>query len=184
MKTISEHKGFTLIELLIAMAILGIILAGLASLFASQNRHHIAQNEILQMQGNARAAMEFVARTIRGGSADAGGIRICDTLNGGICNHSINSGRIIENIILIENTGTSTHAFQLDSLNRTLDYRKDASGFVVLAENITGFTAQWHNNDRNTRRINITITAQTARPLPTTGSHSAITLTSSVYLRN
>jgi prepilin-type N-terminal cleavage/methylation domain-containing protein len=66
MKTINEHKGFTLIELLIAMAILGIILAGLASLFASQNRHHAAQNEILQMQGNARAAMDFVTRTMRG----------------------------------------------------------------------------------------------------------------------
>jgi prepilin-type N-terminal cleavage/methylation domain-containing protein len=181
MKTINEHKGFTLIELLISMAILGVVLASLTSLFVSQSRHHTAQNEILQMQGNARAAMEFVTRTIRGGSADAGagGIRICNTLNGGICNPSINSGRIIENIILIENMGTSTHAFQLDGTNRTLDYRKDASGFVVLAENITGFRVI-----RNGSRIDITITAQTARPLPTTGRHGAITLTSSVYLRN
>lgn len=83
MKIISNHKGFTLIELLISMAILGLVLAALTSLFVSQSRHHTAQNEILEMQGNARAAMEFVTRTLKNsvaGTVDIGGVD---------CNNSI-----------------------------------------------------------------------------------------------
>ncbi len=78
-------KGFSLIELIISMAILGLVLAALASLFASQNKHHAAQNEIIEMQGNARAAMEFVTRTMKGIS----GSDTVTIANAGMCDSSI-----------------------------------------------------------------------------------------------
>ncbi|MCL0041053.1 prepilin-type N-terminal cleavage/methylation domain-containing protein [Thermodesulfovibrionales bacterium] len=60
------NRGFSLIEMLISMAILGILLAAIATIVYSQNKHHAAQNEIAEMQNNARMAMDFVTRTMRG----------------------------------------------------------------------------------------------------------------------
>ncbi|MBU1208122.1 MAG: prepilin-type N-terminal cleavage/methylation domain-containing protein [Proteobacteria bacterium] len=62
----SDHKGFTLIELLISMAILGLVLAALTSLFTGTNRIYSAQSLVVTMQGNARAAVDFITRTMKG----------------------------------------------------------------------------------------------------------------------
>jgi prepilin-type N-terminal cleavage/methylation domain-containing protein len=190
MKTINEHKGFTLIELLISMAILGIVLAGLASLFASQNRHHAAQNEILQMQGNARAAMDFVTRTMRG--------LVRNTLN--ITGEGTNNSEITFNTDESDFGGTIVHhRFVIynsasDGPN-TLGYaRGEPGGSLVnqpLALNITQFMVQRRDikgnpteTNANTARIDITITAQTPNPLPDRGAKGTITLRSSVDVRN
>ncbi|MDZ4133172.1 MAG: prepilin-type N-terminal cleavage/methylation domain-containing protein [Dethiobacteria bacterium] len=68
----SDHKGFSLIELLISMAILGLVLAALASLFTSTNRSYSSQNMVVTMQGNTRAAVDFITRTMKGLSTTAG----------------------------------------------------------------------------------------------------------------
>ena len=66
LRLLTHNRGFSLIELLISMAILGILLAAIATIVYSQNKHHAAQNEIVEMQNNARMAMDFVTRTMRG----------------------------------------------------------------------------------------------------------------------
>lgn len=66
MKTIINHKGVTIIELLIATAILGLVLAALASLLVTQSKTYTTHGEIVRMQDNARAAMDFVTRTMKG----------------------------------------------------------------------------------------------------------------------
>jgi prepilin-type N-terminal cleavage/methylation domain-containing protein len=60
-----SEKGFTVVELLIAMAIAGIVMGGLYSLTISSSRFYLAQNGIIGMQADARAAMEFMARELR-----------------------------------------------------------------------------------------------------------------------
>jgi prepilin-type N-terminal cleavage/methylation domain-containing protein len=147
MKTINEHKGFTLIELLIAMAILGIVLAGLASFFASQNRHHIAQNEILQMQGNARAAMDFVARTMKGISSIPAH---APTIVSGGCNSSIT-------FYAVEDFGISS-----GNASTTLnDTRKDWTGIdwrnfrvTIVSGTGAGQTRTIVSNTRDTLTVN------------------------------
>ena len=60
---ISNH-GFTLIELLVAMAISGIVMAGVYSVFYTQQKSSRAQEQVSAMQQNLRAGMYFMMREI------------------------------------------------------------------------------------------------------------------------
>ena len=77
-RRLSCHQGFTLIELMIAMAIFGLVIAGVIGAFWEQLRSHNTQQQLLAMQQNARAAMYFMATEMRmagynpTGNSDAG----------------------------------------------------------------------------------------------------------------
>lgn len=60
-----DKKGFTLVELMIAMVISLIVLAGIYNVFISSNRSYFIQESITDMQQNARASIEFMARELR-----------------------------------------------------------------------------------------------------------------------
>lgn len=61
----TSDKGFTVVELLISMAIVGIVLTGIYGLVVSSSRFYLAQNSIVAMQADARAAMDFMTRELR-----------------------------------------------------------------------------------------------------------------------
>jgi prepilin-type N-terminal cleavage/methylation domain-containing protein len=61
-----ENRGFTLIELLVAMALGLVVLGAVLKVFVSQNRTNAAQQEVAYAQQNVRAAMDLIARDIRG----------------------------------------------------------------------------------------------------------------------
>jgi prepilin-type N-terminal cleavage/methylation domain-containing protein len=62
---LTSDRGYTIVELLIAMAIVGIVLTGIYDLVVSSSRTYLAQNAIVEMQADGRAAMDFVARELR-----------------------------------------------------------------------------------------------------------------------
>jgi prepilin-type N-terminal cleavage/methylation domain-containing protein len=62
---IKENKGVTLIELMIALVIAAILVAGTYSIFISQQRTYIAQDQIVGAQQDGRAALTIMARDIR-----------------------------------------------------------------------------------------------------------------------
>lgn len=61
---LASEKGFTIVELLIGIAIVGIVLTGIYNLAISSSQIYLAQNGIVQMQADARAAMDFMAREL------------------------------------------------------------------------------------------------------------------------
>ena len=61
-----EDRGFTLIELLVAMALGLVVLGAVLKVFVSQNRTNAGQQEVACAQQNVRAAMDLIARDIRG----------------------------------------------------------------------------------------------------------------------
>jgi prepilin-type N-terminal cleavage/methylation domain-containing protein len=60
-----HQDGFTVVELLISVAIVGALLAGIYNFFISSSMNYLAQNGIIQMQSDARAAMDFMVRELR-----------------------------------------------------------------------------------------------------------------------
>ena len=58
-------SGFTLMELLVSMSIGMVVLAALAKTFTVQSRQNTAEEQIAQMQGNARAALDLMVREIQ-----------------------------------------------------------------------------------------------------------------------
>lgn len=57
--------GFTLVELMIAMALGLIVLGAMYGVFTSQSKHFSNQEQIVEMQQNARMAIEIISREIR-----------------------------------------------------------------------------------------------------------------------
>ena len=74
-KTMKENneKGFTLIELLIAMVIAAIVMASVYSVYYTQQRSYMIQEEVAAMHQNLRAAMYFMEREIRMAGCDPTG---------------------------------------------------------------------------------------------------------------
>jgi len=62
---LNNRKGFTLIELLVAMAVAGIVMAGIYSTYYSQQKSYVVQEQVAAMQQNLRAAMYYMGREIR-----------------------------------------------------------------------------------------------------------------------
>ena len=61
----SSQKGFSLIELMVAMAIASILMAGIYTFYQNQLKTHITQQQMVDMQQDARAAMYMMTREIR-----------------------------------------------------------------------------------------------------------------------
>jgi type IV pilus assembly protein PilW len=64
-QTQSQEKGFTLVELLIAITIGMFIMAGVLTALTSQNQSYVTQDEVVEMQQNARVAIDLLTRDIR-----------------------------------------------------------------------------------------------------------------------
>ncbi len=124
-----NNKGFSLIELLIAIAIFGILLTALTAFFISQNRQYVVQSEIVAMQDNARAAIDFVVRSIRNSSIYSsdpyGDVDGCDheikTISYISNRKEVTDQNTIDNIINDLNDNSSTNVSADDLNNFIID---------------------------------------------------------------
>jgi type IV pilus assembly protein PilW len=64
------RKGFTLVELLMAMMVFGLVMAAVFASYRSQQRSQTAQEAVVDMQQNIRAAMLVMAQEIREAGCD------------------------------------------------------------------------------------------------------------------
>ena len=62
---LAEERGVTLIEMLVVLAILGIVLAGMTTLFVSASTSHTDQSNRIEAQRNGRLALDGLRREIR-----------------------------------------------------------------------------------------------------------------------
>jgi prepilin-type N-terminal cleavage/methylation domain-containing protein len=63
--SLRQNKGITLIELLVALAITGILLAGVYRTFIGQQKTYTSQEQVVDMQQNVRAGINRMMREIR-----------------------------------------------------------------------------------------------------------------------
>jgi type IV pilus assembly protein PilW len=64
-RSAAGDNGFTIIELMITLAIFGIVLTGVYSVYKAQLQSHYTQQEIMEMQQNTRAALYLMEREIK-----------------------------------------------------------------------------------------------------------------------
>lgn len=64
------NRGFTLVELLISLLVGSIVMAAVMTSFQSQHNTYLAQDQVVEMQQNARVAMDMLVRDIRSAGYD------------------------------------------------------------------------------------------------------------------
>lgn len=186
-----QDKGFTLLELLVSMAIVGIVMAGIYSVYHAQQKSYLAQEQVAAMQQNLRAAMYLMEREIRMagydplGSAGAGilsantnSIRITLDIHDGVDNDA--DGNIDEDDELGNADGDTTDKDE-DITYLRLDPDGDgvfdlfrrcalAANDQLVAENIDALDFIYLDENSNVaanlneiRSVQVTIVARTGR---------------------
>jgi len=177
----SDTRGFTLMELLVAMALSMVILGAITGTFMTQTRFYNAQEQVNEMQQNARAAMDLIAREIKlagykprgtesftGASYSTTELRIRANLNGYLSDAQGGDATI--------NDSSNEHlVYTFDSANNQIKRAYGAVGSTpeVIASNITSFTFGYLDASgaatttaANIRQVSLSITARTAKPDP------------------
>jgi len=170
--------GFTLTELMVAMAIGMVVLAAVTTTFMAQARFYNAQEQINEMQQNARGALDVITRELKmagykpnGGTFDGVTYSVSQLMiqadldgNGGISTSSSANEQI-------------TYAY--DSTNKRITRKMGTGTVEALADNITAFTFSYLNSSGATtttsssiRQVAIGITARTAKPDPNYSSNN------------
>ena len=181
----NRASGFTLMELLVSMSIGMVVLAALAKTFTVQSRQNAAEEQVAQMQGNARAALDLMVREIQmakynpagtafssayGVTYSASELEVKADMNGdGTISTSSGS---VEDII-----------YARDAVNNYITRKLGSTGTAeIVADNITAFTFAYYDangsavtssgNSGNIRKVTINITARTAKPDPSYTTNS------------
>jgi type IV pilus assembly protein PilW len=179
--TETDNRGFTLMELVVAMGIGMVILGSIAGTFMTQTKFYNAQEQVNEMQQNARAAMDLMTREVKlagykprgtesftGVSYSTTELRIRANLNGYL--DDLNGGNAT-----INDSSDEHVVYTFDSANKQI---KRAYGVIgatpeVIASNIESFTFGYLNSsgaatttEANIRQVSLNITARTSKPDP------------------
>ncbi len=155
-------SGFTLVELLVSMAIVGIVLGAIYSLFISQSRTSSVQEQVVTMQKNLRAAIYFMEGEVRMAGYDP-----TNSAAFGITDSSANTFSFSLDLNedgVLDSGETTTYALNGMMLEKNGD---------PIAENIDAVLFEYLKADGTTpanngeiHQVVITVVARTARADP------------------
>lgn len=168
---LNREWGISLVELLVALSIGMVILAAVTATFITQSKVFDAQEQINQMQQNARGALDIIAREVK-----MAGYNPTQASFSGIT-YSASQLKILADISgpapLYQSDGDT------DEPNENITYSFDSTNLRILrnsqllADNIQSFTFTYLDangnpttNTPNIRQIRIVITARTSKPDP------------------
>ena len=185
-----DDSGFTLLEMLVAMALSLLVLSGVYEVFTSQQKAYTVQDQVAEMQQNARVAMDIITRNLRNAAYDP---RSTDKfgITDSAYSDSSSSALVIANSDQIyftldddEDKSIDSNAderigFQLNGTDIQID-SDGALGWQDIAENITSLSFTYTfddggtglpdntdsdstNNTNDVRIIQVSLTARTAR---------------------
>ena len=186
---LKKTEGFTLTELVVAMGIGMVMLAGVATTFMSQTKIYNAQEQINEMEQNARGVLDITTRELKMAGYKP---------NGGSFNGvTYSTTQLMVQADLDASGGISTSStaneqltYAYDSTNKQITRAVGTGSAVVLADNITAFTFSYLDStgastttSANIRQVSISITARTANPDPnytSNGGYRTYTVTATI----
>ena len=177
---VGKAGGFTLIELLVTLGIGMVVLAAVTTTFMNQTRFYSAQEQVNEMEQNARGALDLITREIKmAGYNPAGavfdGVAVCSASQLQI-KADLNAVSGVE----VSTDENITYAYDISTLRITRTRGGEAA--QVLADNITALTFTCYKADGATttttsseiRQVKVEITARTAKQDPNYGYRTYI----------
>ena len=165
-------EGFTLVELMVSMGIGMVILAAVTTTFMSQTRIYNAQEQINEMQQNARGVLDILSRELKmaGYKPNGGGFNgVTYSTTQLMVQADLNS----DGAISTSSTANEQITYAFDNANEQITRAVGSGSAQVLAAHIAAFTFNYLNSagaattvSANIRQVSITITAKTAKPDP------------------
>jgi len=175
---LKNERGYTLQELLVAIPLGMLILAGVTTTFVSQSRSYHAQEQINEMQQNARAAMDIMVREIKMAGYNPMGAAAFDNGIPDLTKYEVladlNDDGDMDDLVTDDPNEKITYTFQDDPTRQIFRDINDGNGPQLLAENIDDLTITYLEDDGVTvatnvadvRQVKIDITARTRNPDP------------------
>lgn len=168
-----KTEGFTLTEVMVAMGIGMVMLAAVTTTFMSQTKIYNAQEQINEMEQNARGVLDIISREVKmAGYNPATGAVTGVTYS--TSQLQIEADLDASGAISTSSSANERVIYVFDSVNKQIT-RQVGSGLAqVLADNITAFNFSYYQADGTTaattssaiRQVKIDITARTAKPDP------------------
>jgi len=192
MRSVRAESGFTLVELLVSLALLSMVLGGVAGLLVQNSRINRAEQMSAEVQSNARNCLSMIVQTLR----TAG----WDPRNAGFAAVALdpsptNTNNYIEVFADLNEDGDASDAGE-DVIIRwavdRIEWRTDPSQpYVTLSDSIsndadgdgTAETMFVPDSMTHPTRITVRITARSPVPDPRTGQFIRYTVSSEVVLR-
>jgi type IV pilus assembly protein PilW len=165
-------EGFTLVELMVSMSIGMVILAAVTTTFMSQTRIYNAQEQINEMQQNARGALDIITREVKmaGYKPNGGGF---NGVTYSTTQLMIQADLDSDGAISTSSTANEQIRYVFDSANQRITRAVGSGSAQVIAEHISAFTFSYLDTNGTTttvtadiRQVSISITAITAKPDP------------------
>ncbi len=185
-------KGFTLVEILIAMAVGLVVLGALYGVFTMQNKTLSNQEQIVELQQNARAAMDLLTREIS--MAGYNPTNMSGTSSPRISAATVNS---ISFVVGDKDGGTTNITYDVYTsggvkcLGRTVNGSKqpavehiESLNFTYLLNDGTETTTPTSAQLDSIVKVKVSVTAKSAKPDVNTGKYLTYTLTSEIVPRN
>jgi type IV pilus assembly protein PilW len=183
----TRKTGYTLIELLAGILISAVILAGLYTVFTSQQSAFSAQEQISEMTQNIRAGLDLMTREIR-----LAGYRNSASTFNGIHTAGPATIRILADLNQDGDTLDTNEDIAYTFNSGTLQICRNGVS-LPIADNITSLSFTYTMNDgtvtsspanpANIRKVNISVTARTSFP-DHSGAYRTLTLMTDVTPRN
>ena len=182
-------NGFTLVELMVSMGIGMVILAAVTTTFMSQTRIYNAQEQINEMQQNARGALDIITREVKmaGYRPNGGGF---NGVTYSTTQLMVQADVDLNGAISTGSTANEQITYAYDSANQRITRAVGSGSAQVLAEHITAFTFSYLDSSAaattvsaNIRQVSISITAKTAKPdpnYPSNGGYRTYTMSATI----
>jgi type IV pilus assembly protein PilW len=174
---LKTDSGFSLTELIVAMGIGMVILAAVTTTFMSQTRFYSAQEQINEMEQNARGALDLINRELKmAGYKPAGGT--FDGVTYSTSQLMVQADLDSNGAISTSSTANEQITYAYDSTNKQITRKVGTGTGEVLADNISAFTFSYLDStgaattiSASIRQVKVDITAVTAKLDPNTGDH-------------
>jgi type IV pilus assembly protein PilW len=165
-------NGFTLVELLVSMSIGMVLLAAVTTTFMSQTRIYNAQEQVNEMQQNARGALDIITREVKMAGYNPNGVSFLGVTYS-TTQLMIQADLDSSGAISTSSTANEQIIYAYDAANDRITRAVGSGSAQVLAEHIAAFDFTYLDGtgtattvSANIRQVTINITARTAKPDP------------------